>query len=266
LQKSLRLQANSWAQNASQRLQSDAWHACFESVSVREANLTAEEDSRGYAVRSDWVSGPNAVFRFVLGCFLDRTCGDYSAFYFMEFDAVPIRPGWLEQFILEAFTYPPAAIRGSRYRGELSRGLIVLCPWPRLFHINGNAVYNISHPWLRFLHQQLEEDASAGRSSVAFDVRMANLTMELWNASEDMPYSADSLLIGNYAQTLLNSSALYERYEGAVNLLVEGEFASGASAGRGFQSPEFVRHGSRSNVFENVNESEITLGVIANSL
>ena len=51
-----------------------------------------------------------------------------------------------------------------------------------------------------------------------------------------------------------------------MNLLVEGEFASGASAGRGFQSPEFVRHGSRSNVFENVNESEITLGVIANSL
>ena len=45
------------------------WHRCFRSVTISAANLTADEDiydSRGYAVRKDWVNGPNAVFRFVL--------------------------------------------------------------------------------------------------------------------------------------------------------------------------------------------------------
>ena len=32
-------------------------------------------------------------------------------------DAVPIRPFWLDQFILEVLEYPRAAIRGSPYRG-----------------------------------------------------------------------------------------------------------------------------------------------------
>lgn len=32
-------------------------------------------------------------------------------------DAVPIRPFWLDQFIVEVLDYPRAAVRGSPYRG-----------------------------------------------------------------------------------------------------------------------------------------------------
>ena len=42
---------------------------------------------------------------------------DYDAFFFMEMDAVPVRPGWIDQFLLEARAMR-GAIRGSSYRGE----------------------------------------------------------------------------------------------------------------------------------------------------
>ncbi|CAE7738143.1 CSMD1, partial [Symbiodinium sp. CCMP2456] len=91
-------------------------------VLVRAANLTAAEDvydSRGYAVRKDWVNGPNKVFRFVLRSFFDGGyASNYSSFFFMELDAVPLQAFWLDQFAREALCYPTAAIRGSRYLGD----------------------------------------------------------------------------------------------------------------------------------------------------
>ena len=29
------------------------------------------------------------------------------------------------------------------------------CPCPRLYHINGNAIYNVQHPWLQYLLAKL---------------------------------------------------------------------------------------------------------------
>ncbi|CAJ1411369.1 unnamed protein product [Effrenium voratum] len=74
----------------------------------------------GYTVRKDWVNGPNSVFRFVLGSFYEGNFSNYDAFYFMELDAVPVQPWWLEQFVGEALYYPRAAIRGSRYRDTIT--------------------------------------------------------------------------------------------------------------------------------------------------
>ena len=41
----------------------------------------------------------------------------FDVIHCQEMDAVPIRPFWLDQFILEVLEYPRAAIRGSPYRG-----------------------------------------------------------------------------------------------------------------------------------------------------
>ena len=136
---------------------------CFRAVFVEAANLSAEEDiydSRGYTVRKDWVNGPNKVFRFILRSFLEKSetfSADYEAFYFMEFDSTPLRPFWLDQFHAEVFHYPRAAIRGSRYRGDSWDNFLHAIDESLLYHINGNAIYFLKHPWLRFLAEKLEE-------------------------------------------------------------------------------------------------------------
>ncbi|CAJ1381182.1 unnamed protein product [Effrenium voratum] len=165
----------------------------------------------------------------------------------MEFDSIPLRSFWLDQFHAEVTYYPRTAIRGSRYRGDSWDNFLHAIPAQLLYHINGNAVYFVKHPWLVFLEQQLQEEASSENSSVAFDVRMAALTLEApafkpelaaaWAASVppgENPYSDDSLLVGNYANTLLNES---------------------------FDPGVFVRHGALSNILQNINESVITLAV-----
>eukprot|EP00435_Cladocopium_sp_Y103_P013463 s4178_g3.t1 len=131
------------------------WSQCFSSVRAFDAKLTAQEDvydawamqnfrghfqfknhgivtfispsatpatqSEGYAARNDWANGPNSVFLFVMRSFGDGTFGNYDAFYFMEFDAVPVRGNWLHQFVAEAYD-ETVAIRGSRYRGVTKCG------------------------------------------------------------------------------------------------------------------------------------------------
>ncbi|CAJ1431512.1 unnamed protein product [Effrenium voratum] len=234
---------------AAWEVQNQTWHTCFRQVVLEQANLSADQDvydSRGYTVRKDWVNGPNSVFRFVLGSFYEGNFSNYDAFYFMELDAVPVQPWWLEQFVGEALYYPRAAIRGSRYRGDGWDQFIQSMPADLLMHINGNAIYNVRHPWLRWLHEQLESEAGTENASVAFDLRMANLTLSAQAGLEPMasayaelvpegeePYRDDSTLIGNFANTLLNSS---------------------------FESGVYVRHGSLSNIFTNLEEN-ITLGV-----
>jgi len=236
------------------RARSEPWHRCFREFHVEAANLTAVEDiydSRGYTVRKDWVNGPNKVFRFILQSFLQKSfvsSNNYEAFFFMEFDSTPLRPFWLDQFYAEAVHYPRAAIRGSRYRGDSWDNFLHDIPDSLLYHMNGNAIYFLHHPWLHFLAQKMEEDANSENASTAFDVRMAQLTLEAATRSDlqtawaesvptgEDPYRDDSLLVGNYANTLLNES---------------------------FEAPEFVRHGALTNIFQNLNASSVTLAVQA---
>ncbi|CAE7224662.1 CSMD1, partial [Symbiodinium natans] len=137
-----------------------AWAQCFRSLTIHQANLTSYEDiydARGYEVRRDWVNGPNLVFRAVLKNFMDGTFGNYSHFYYMEFDAVPVREMWMDQFVTEALFYPEAAIRGSHFRGDTWDTFLTSMPVELLYHINGNAIYNVRHPWLQFLATKLDE-------------------------------------------------------------------------------------------------------------
>ncbi|CAK9059991.1 unnamed protein product [Durusdinium trenchii] len=252
---SRRLDENPVALRAAEKIQnsfqnkSEPWHRCFRHFYLEAANLTAQEDvydSRGYAVRKDWVNGPNKVFRFILHSFLVKafSSSDYEAFFFMEFDSTPVRPFWLDQFYAEVFHYPSTAIRGSRYRGDSWDNFLHAIPESLLYHINGNAIYFLKHPWLSFLAQKLQEEADSENASVAFDVRMAQLTLDAPNRSASDwenyvppgqdPYRDDSLLVGNYANTLLNTS---------------------------FTVPEFVRHGALTNVLENLDSSLVSLAV-----
>ncbi|CAE7811653.1 unnamed protein product [Symbiodinium sp. KB8] len=175
------------------------------------------------------------------GSFFNGTFpASYDSFYFMEIDAVPVRPFWLDQFIAEA-------------------------------------VYNLQHPWLRWLYEQLELEQSTEFNAIAFDLRMANLSLEgregtnadaaaAWAqhvpSDEDAANHTPRKCTGNYANTLLNSSFLAQTWK------VEDPPRLLALQGSGPEKPRFdagvyVRHGATSNIFENLNDSLVTLAAVS---
>ncbi|OLQ13210.1 hypothetical protein AK812_SmicGene2831 [Symbiodinium microadriaticum] len=197
------------------------------------------------------------------GSFFNGTFpASYDSFYFMEIDAVPVRPFWLDQFIAE--------VQQLRFIPELLSAAVDT-------EANGSAVYNLQHPWLRWLYEQLELEQSTEFNAIAFDLRMANLSLEgregtnadaaaAWAQhvpSDEDAYREDSLLVGrNYANTLLNSSFLAQTWK------VEDPPRLLALQGSGPEKPRFdagvyVRHGATSNIFENLNDSLVTLAAVS---
>jgi len=233
-----------------------AWHSCFKKVLVKSANLTAAQDTYDKSVTENkavnWVNGPNEVFRYVLGNFVDQKFDTgYDAFYYMELDSTPVRAAWLDQFVLEALPsaqFPRAAIRGSAYKGDSWDIFRSKLPNDMLLHINGNGIYVPTHPWLRWLRAQFDADALTSNNSVPYDLRLAQLTLQaqagaspdfakawIMNvAAGEQPYRSDSILVGNYANTLLNSS---------------------------FDGGEFVRHQPLFGKLGNLDDSLVTLAV-----
>jgi len=232
------------------------WHSCFKKLFVHSANLTAAQDTYDKSVTENkavnWVNGPNEVFRYVLGHFVDQKFEmQYDAFYYMELDSTPVRAAWLDQFVLEALPskqFPKAAIRGSAYKGDSWDVFRSELPNDLLLHINGNGIYVPTHPWLHWLRVQFDADALTSNNSVPYDLRLAQLTLQAqagaspdfakaWieNVAEgEHPYRSDSILVGNYANTLLNSS---------------------------FDGGEFVRHQPLFGKLGNLDDSLVTLAV-----
>ena len=55
--------------------------------------------------------------------------------------------------------------------------------------MQGNAIYNLRHPWLRWLHERLEREAE---SDIPFDVRMANITLEAQRGERSLAWLSRS--------------------------------------------------------------------------
>eukprot|EP00434_Breviolum_minutum_P028681 symbB.v1.2.025379.t1/scaffold2459.1/size78741/3 len=171
-----------------------------------------------------------------LNMFLMQLEKEPQRFAEKEMDAVPVLEGWLERFLLETMQGSSFAIRGSSDRGDDA------LPGKPHRYINGNAIYNLRHPWLRFLYAQLEQEAFTVFEKIPFDVRMAHLTLEAQRGLQDEhakayvslvaldeePYQDDSQLIGSFGNTLLNHS---------------------------FEPGVFIRQASLSNIFYNLEET-----------
>ncbi|CAE7369828.1 unnamed protein product, partial [Symbiodinium natans] len=166
------------------------------------------------------------------------------------------------------------AIRGSKYLGHKWDAFKHLMPAHVVEHINGNAIYNLKpcyetdtwqvlgrftlkgwldarglkHPWLKFLHDTFTGEGNVRMTEgMAFDVAFAMITQAAMDGTEnelaaafcqskgtDSTYSGNSMLIGNYANTLLNHS---------------------------FDVPTYIRHGSDRNLFHSLADDQVTLGV-----
>uniref|UniRef100_A0A7S4PUI8 EGF-like domain-containing protein n=1 Tax=Alexandrium monilatum TaxID=311494 RepID=A0A7S4PUI8_9DINO len=221
--------------------------ACYRNVYAKSAFLAAEDDvydPLGVDYNPKWVRGPNQVFRWIIDYFVNS---NYTAFFLMEFDTIPRMAGWIDRFVREA-SDQTVAIRGSGYRGDNWDDFLPALGDPLLSHVNGNAIYSTTHPLTRWLADIVKEDASTDKDRIAYDVRIAEIVNEArlglnatyaqaWSdyvpAGEE-PYRRDSRLIGNYANTLINSS---------------------------FDGGEFVMHLAPKNIFGELEASKVTLVV-----
>ena len=230
------------------------WMSCFSNIKNMSAKLNPEQDvydNRGYTTNKHWVSGPNAVFSKIMMAMMEGEFNDtYDIFFLMEMDAVPIKDHWLDQFETEAHEMADngMAIRGSQYLGDKWDLFKAMMPTYLVEHINGNAMYNLKHPWTQAVYDAFKSmDGGNMMEEMAFDVAFAMITMDAmsgntsqfaaaWAAAggNSQTYNWDSMLVGNYANTLLNTS---------------------------FEFPTYIRHGSSKNLFANLDDEHVTLGV-----
>ncbi|CAE7378917.1 unnamed protein product, partial [Symbiodinium necroappetens] len=226
------------------------WMECFSAIKSMSAMLNPEQDvydSNGYTTNKHWVSGPNHVFKKILDAmYMGEYMDMYDSFFLMEMDAVPIKDNWLDQFEMEAHEVHDndQAVRGSQYLGDKWDLFKHMMPVYLVEHINGNAIYNLKNSWTKYLYQAFTMAGDASMmEEMAFDVAFAMMTMAAesgdpmyaanWTGN-NMTYNTHTMLVGNYANTLLNTS---------------------------FEFGSYIRHGSSKNLFENLDDDEVTLGV-----
>jgi hypothetical protein len=75
----------------------------------------------------------------------------------------------------------------SRYHGYKWHDFEEKLPLPLLHHINGNAIYNVSHPLMQLMLEQLSLEASGLWNMIPFDLRMGQMWLEgTLQVAEDM--------------------------------------------------------------------------------
>lgn len=222
-----------------------SWRKCFQHIVTHGSNLPETEDiylpSQAKTLKN-WVLGPNLHFaeisRFGLKHFLT------SLWYLMEMDSIPIKDNFLDLLLAEInqeiIDIGPFIVFGSIYRGDKWDSILEYVPPSLRYHINGNAVYNNSHPLFKTMIDSLEQDvrlsSSIGKPSVPYDLRLS----ELFYQKYPHLFRGQSQSIGNYAATniiseflrpneaIIHGATFFERYKDGLGLVVsdwgEGDY------------------------------------------
>ena len=78
----------------------------------------------------------------------------------MEADNQPQRNGWLNSVLQDVQAQTPFALLGSKYKGQSWDQFKDVMPTSLKEHINGNAVYNLTHPLFNNLVDELKREAN----------------------------------------------------------------------------------------------------------
>lgn len=219
------------------------WSKCFRSIRVADANIASVLD-RYYPTKQDtdplWNSGPNRQFIDIVrkiraGATIESGS---NTFYYMEPDAVPQRSLWLEDIINEVLEKQPFAVLGSNYLGHNWDGFRESLPAALQHHINGNALYNVSHSTFeRIFSTFADEPSKEGRSS--FDVRLCEILLNVLSPS--MLFEAGyklSNVMANFAGTITLPRHL--------RILTDRESFLGTGSNSGATYPKFaIVHGAK---------------------
>lgn len=187
-----------------------SWRKCFGHISVLGANLTESQDVYNpLGTGVDWNQGPNIQF-FRMAKWLESNGGETNTFFYMEGDTVPIAPGWLDALRDDAASNSPFAILGSRYSGHNWDKYIdatpSIIPDALKFHLNGNAVYNVTHAFVQSVVFAESATVLADVPQSSFDVRFCEVAMreyELNGTTLDSLGYRQTAVLANFASTLV---------------------------------------------------------------
>lgn len=155
------------------------WSHCFGDVLFLEALLPPSEDIYAPAATQKnplWVNGPNR--QFVHNVRSVQHMGDYDEMFIMEPDTNPRKNGWLDLLMEEVEEKKPFVILGSKYDGSSWDNFLDEIPLSLLHHINGNAIYNVSHPLLLDIVSELQAEAGTLYSALPYDYRISQMVVE----------------------------------------------------------------------------------------
>jgi hypothetical protein len=154
------------------------WPRCIHNISTIDANIIPEIDlylPEESQTNRMWVHGPN--YQFVHGISQIMSLKQYDAVFVMEGDVLPVRDYWLDTLIKEA-EEDEFVILGSKYDGRMWDSFRTGLPLALQHHINGNAVYNLSHPLLEQILIQLRKESDLPLHAIPYDYRISQILVE----------------------------------------------------------------------------------------
>mmetsp|Transcript_27572 Transcript_27572/g.66274 ORF Transcript_27572/g.66274 Transcript_27572/m.66274 type:complete len:986 (-) Transcript_27572:1744-4701(-) len=157
------------------------WSRCFRNLIIHEAHIHHSQDIYDKNPRKklkppEWVVGPNLQFQRVYNAVNDAA--RYETMIIMEKDTMPRAVNWTNRMLDEIDSRRPFAVLGSKYCGNSWDGHRSNLPIALLEHLNGNAVYNLTHPYLRLMVKEMQDENDTPLKSVPYDVRMSQIVVE----------------------------------------------------------------------------------------
>jgi len=179
------------------------WNNCVSRLHVIEIDIAPEMDIYEKADEQKnpmWVNGPNEQFRKTLREIMTMTRSDqqgrevaeYEIVYNMEADARPNKWGWLDSIQKEIKEEAPFAILGSKYKGHSWDSYKDDLPLALKEHINGNAAYNLTHPLMQAILDELDAEAGTYFNAIPFDYRISQMITE-GSTGTDSPFPFPSM-------------------------------------------------------------------------
>ena len=154
------------------------WYKCISSIQVHSANVPISLDiyhPEDYNHDINWVNGPNTQFLSIVEWFKRKSQHSYNLWFLMESDTVPVKEYFLSTLSKEIILERPFAILGSIYRGDKWDMMMDKINPSLKYHINGNAVYNQSHPVYQIVIDQLNKEKRGNYRRYPYDYRISQI-------------------------------------------------------------------------------------------
>ena len=199
------------------------WNHCFTSLHHIEAAIPTHMDlyERNHVqLNRHWVNGPNSQFRSIME-FIQRRNEEetskgmepyYEAVLILEGDSRVQTPGWLDRVLDEMKSKAPFAILGSKYKGHSWDNFKDQMPKALLEHINGNAVYNVTHPLTEHYVAELKEEENTYFNAIPYDYRISQMISEgrYGDYSPEFPFPEMRDESGKFSVTLPSKRHLFK--------------------------------------------------------
>jgi len=132
----------------------------------------------------------------------------------------------------------------SKYKGYKWEAFKSELSWALVNHINGNAFYNLTHPLLEAIVQQLEDEAGTAANSIPFDYRIAQMVEEVETGEVPMFFT----ITGNdgaLPEDLINVMSAFDLEQLIRETPLMGDYARTNMLPSLIDDDEVVIHGAR---------------------